>query len=249
MNRGIYASAASMMASQHRQRLIANNLSNSHTVGYQSQKAHLSPFDQALIHRLNNSGGREALDVLNQGSRVSGVSTNRANGNLEATDRPTDLALDGPGYFQVETPEGMQLTRAGQFSVDDAGFLASPEGYRLVIEDGTGQVGNEAFTVTGEGVVRQDDVVLGRVQIVQADPAASVRGPAGYFEPPDGEPVADTMTEDVTVRQGWLERSNVDPVQEMTQLLATLRHYGLSHSALQIQDGSLDHLFRVLESF
>ncbi len=259
MLRGIYTSASGMMANAHSQRIIGDNLSNVNTPGYRTQQAHLSPFAGAFLSRTGVGsspgfpGSSTPMGSAAMGSRLSEISTSEAGGRLESTGRVTDLALAGPGYFAVDTGEEVRLTRAGNFTVDGEGYLATPAGDRLLGLEGPIRPGEEGFGVDGAGRVYRGDTLVDQIALVQPDEQESLerterglvrllgRDPEAALAPVDPEGETEVL-------QGKLELSNVDLVEEMSRMMATFRSFGSNHSALQIQDESIEQALRIINN-
>lgn len=248
MLRGVYTSASAMMADSSTQRIISNNVANLNTPGFQAQLTTRSPFGALLLGLLDAQSfeSPSPVGLLNPGARVSGVYTLEHPGEVHRTDRPLDLALDGRGFFVVGGEGSSFLTRNGSFRVDAQGYLATHHGHRVRGETGFLQVGPDAFTVDSDGTVKNGDGPVGRLVVVDVDPEGLVRRESGLLEF-NGEVAAEGGDIGARVRQGFLERSNVDMIGELTQLMAMQRSYGANHTALQIQDRTLDEALRLPE--
>lgn len=247
MLRGVYTSASAMVADSSAQRIISNNVANLNTPGFRTQRATRSPFGALLLGLLDAQSfeGGAPVGLINPGARVAVVHTLEHPGEMHRTDRPSDLALDGPGFFVVgEEADGL-LTRSGSFQVDADGYLATHDGYRLRGETGFLQVGTGDFTVDAEGTVRNSEGLVGRVALADIDPDGLVRRESGRLEF-NGEVPLDAGAR-TRVRQGFVEMSNVDMVSELTQLMAMQRSYGANHTAFQVQDRTLDEALRLPE--
>ncbi|HEX6989889.1 MAG TPA: flagellar hook-basal body complex protein, partial [Bacillota bacterium] len=113
MIRGLYASAAAMMSHALRHEINSANLANLHTPGYKARRPVLGEFGQLFLHRLGNSV--VPMGVVGLGPAVTAIDNDVTQGALRETGRPFDLALEGPGFFAVDTPEGVRYTRSGDF--------------------------------------------------------------------------------------------------------------------------------------
>jgi len=231
--------AASMAELAQRQDRVANNLANANTVGYRRDQA----FATALRERLDAEGAP-------QSTRVAGQVADVAPGELIATGNPLDLALDGDGFFAVLGADGRtRLTRAGEFVIDAEGTVRSPQGHALLRDDGTPltvpPTGGEV-TVNTAGDVTVGDVAVGRVRVVAVDdPRQLVRLDGATF---DTAGLALRPSE-AHIRQGFLEGSNVDAVQEMVDLMAHVRLFESQQKALRTTDETLGAVTRDLGAF
>ncbi|HEY8530819.1 MAG TPA: flagellar hook-basal body protein, partial [Limnochorda sp.] len=186
MLRGLYTAASGMLAQAARLDLESNNLANAATTGYKADQAELLSFPTMLLRRVGGKDGepeplhplgiemrtrpdgldrlpfREAPVVgpLGTGVYVEGTFTSFRQGPLRDTGNPLDLALEGPGFFAVETPGGVRYTRAGSFRLDAEGYLADQTGNRVLGVDGPIQVGQAATVAIGQdGSVHADGVL------------------------------------------------------------------------------------------
>jgi flagellar basal-body rod protein FlgG len=165
-------------------------------------------------------------------------------GAYQQTDNPCDLALDGPGFFAVDTPSGEAYTRAGSFTLDDDGYLITPRGHRLLGEAGAVRVAGRNWEVTPAGDVVVDRAVVDRIRVVDFAARADGRSPLtrrgdNLFIAAEAAPVA---REDVSIRQGYLEGSNVNAVSEMVNLIIALRAFETNQKMIQAVDSTLDRV-------
>ena len=152
------------------------------------------------------------------------------------TNAPLDLALDGEGFFTVETPEGPGLTRAGAFLLDADGGVITPDGYHL-LDDGGAPIGVPpgvtALAVGADGTLSADGEPVARIGVVTvADRASLIHRGGTLFIPRAGTVPA----EETRIRQGFLEGSNVDPMAEMARMIEVQRAYELGQSFLTRED-------------
>ena len=174
---------------------------------------------------------------------LSRVHVDYSGGVFDKTDNPLDLAIEGDGFFSLQAPDGsVALTRSGSFVADSEGFLAFPGGYRLLGEGGPIQVGNGRVVVSQTGEVEVDGAVAGRIVPQSVSDLDRLRRLGGsLFGVPEGEELIPPVH--ASIRQGYLETSNVDVVREMVDMIITYRSYEANAKALQTQDTTLDHLF------
>jgi len=265
--RGLYTAASGMLAQAARLDLESNNLANAATTGYKADQAELLSFPTMLLRRVGGKDGepeplhplgiemrtrpdgldrlpfREAPVVgpLGTGVYVEGTFTSFRQGPLRDTGNPLDLALEGPGFFAVETPAGVRYTRAGSFRLDAEGYLADQTGNRVLGVDGPIQVGQAATVAIGQdGSVHADGVLVGTLLVVDfADPNAELRKEgANLFAPQEGAvPLA---AEGTRVAQGTLEGSAVNVVESLVRLIELQRAYEASQRVVRSYDETLD---------
>ncbi|MFW5896862.1 MAG: flagellar hook-basal body protein, partial [Bacillota bacterium] len=261
MLRGIYTSASGMLANSHVQQMVGNNLSNVNTVGYRAQDAQLSPFARAFLGRTGPSamtGGAGARGFAPMGSsalgtRIAGTSVSEETGRIERTDRPTDCALDGPGYFAAEIGDDVGLTRAGNFRFTEDGYLCTESGHRLLGLEGPIRVGEGDVRIESDGGVISEGQQVGVLAVVvPREEEGLVRDERAGFLRLEGRGGAEMLESledrtDTSILGGHLEFSNVDLVDEMTRMMTTLRSYGSNHTAFRIQDEATGEAIRMTD--
>lgn len=163
-------------------------------------------------------------------------------GPLRDTGRMTDFALDGRGYFVIQTEQGEQYTRNGHFTVDAAGRLVTADGSPVLGTGGPVEIdGNAPFAVDRDGSVTVNGSVAARLQIVDfPDPSRlQHRGEARLSAPP-GVAAQPLSPEQVEIVQGQLEGSNVDPVLTMVAMISAQRAFEIESRLMQATDENLD---------
>ncbi|MBZ9688058.1 flagellar basal body rod protein FlgG [Clostridium estertheticum] len=247
-------SKSSMMAQQEKLDCISNNIANVNTNGYKKISAN---FKDLVYESLDRKGypvskGINGKAILQNGTgvRVGEWTRDNMQGSLTSTELPTDLAIDGTGYFEVVQPDGNKAyTRAGNFLTDASGTIVDQKGNRLSILDnkdininrldGPYKFNANNFHVDEKGLVtiKQNNVNLqvGKVRIsnVVGDNSMISVGDSLYMPKPG---VQVSKSTDYSIKQGYLELSNVDIATEMTDMLITQRAFQLSSSALKTAD-------------
>lgn len=233
---GYYTIASGLIANQRAIEAIGNNVDNSLTPGFRSERIVKSAFQAELQSRLDSKG----TAVLSAGGKgapvvVVGDSVTRFEpGSIKPTGRELDIAINGDGFFVVKGTDGQRyLTRNGAFNVDDEGYLELTGYGRVQGAAGDIRVGSSAIDVTQEGVIRdKQGNLLGTLSIVEpADENALQRAANGLFTGGGNTPSAS-----FEIIQGSLESSNVDMNSEITNLIATQRDLQSCASALKIID-------------
>ena len=241
MIRGIYSSASGMLAESLRTDVISNNLANVNTAGYKKDVAVTKDFASLLISRINDHPTAPNIGNLGVGVMVDEVATMHTSGMTRGTGNDFDLAIDGKGYFTVETPAGVRYTRNGTFTKNALGELITQNGYRVMGENGPIQVegnGDRAkMTVSEDGRVSVDGVEVDRLQLVEfVEEKQLVKEGGSLFNAngAQGQPATGG------VRQGYLEMANVNVVSEMVNLIANYRAYEVNAKTVQAHDQLLN---------
>ena len=214
--------------------VVANNLANSSTVGYKT--------DRAIFSEFVVSAGDNAPSISMGG--LGGHAFNLSQSSLAFTGNGFDFALQGDGYFVIETPQGERLTRAGAFQLSSEGLLIDGNG-NSVLDAGGGEVvlppTTERFVVGADGSMVVDGQLIGQLGIVSPN-GAMQRDSNTYFETADGyEQVSDGQ-----IVQGALEQSNVSPVLEVSRMIEVQRAYEAGQAMLEREDQRLSQLINAV---
>lgn len=166
-------------------------------------------------------------------------------GRLAATERPLDVALAGPGLFEVTTPDGPAYTRRGDFGLDAKGRLVHTSGHPVAGVEGDIVPGPAGGRIDEQGRVHAGGRVVGRLKVVEL-PAESPRRPLGAGLFAADAPTRSLAEADVNLQPGHLERANVNAAHEMVQLMQTMRHFESISRLLQGYDEMLGGAIRRL---
>ncbi|WP_298851069.1 flagellar hook-basal body complex protein [uncultured Ruegeria sp.] len=218
-------------------RLVANNIANANTTGYRQQGLVFSEFIQDMP---NNS----SLSMV----RAEARNTSLRQGVLTETDGQFDFAIEGDGFFMVETPDGDRLTRAGSFSPNAQGDLVTMDGARVLYANGAPVFippDAASIDVGSDGTLSVDGQLLGQLGVFNVtNTQALVREGSTLFRA-DG--AIDPVDEPVVLHR-FLEGSNVNAIQQVTRLVEIQRAYELGQSFLESEDermrGALKALMR-----
>lgn len=241
MSQGIYIALSGAKLQQRRLELLSNNLANANTTGYKTDNISAASFEFALDEYMTDDANASNLAYTQTGQ----VSTDFSQGSMKNTASPLNLALDGPGFFVVETPFGERYTRHGNFRLNKDGELVTHEGYK-VKGQGLSDLGNGNIHINSDGDVYLDDgdVYLdninkkGSIEIVAFTDQNSLKkeGHNLFSKINDGTVVE--KPEITTVKQGFLEMSNVNVVSEMVNLIEVNRLYEAYQKMIRTIDES-----------
>ncbi|HOO50762.1 MAG TPA: flagellar basal-body rod protein FlgF [Alphaproteobacteria bacterium] len=218
MENSLYVGLSRQLVLDHAMSMVANNVANANTSGYRAQ----NPMFEEYIAKSSGYTGQDSLSMVHD----MGQYDTTAPGSVSATGGTYDVALMGPGFIEVMAPSGdIQYTRGGDFALNgnselitSAGFLVSgPGGNPIAIPAGSREV-----VITDSGDVSADGNIIGRISVVEFENIQSLT-PAGnglYSSKEEGRAATETI-----MKQGFLEGSNVNPVQEMTRMIDILRTY------------------------
>lgn len=247
MLRGIYSSLAGLGVQQARLELISNNLANASTPGFKQQQVEVQPFARYLLLAMGGSQApglpvsRRKLGEVAYGAAVTAVHTDWSPGLLQETGRYTDLAITGRGYFTVQVSDGRNTyqcyTRAGSFKVNEQGYLVDMQGNLLLAEDGPLQVGEGRFTVYGDGTVETADGQRRKLRLVEFAAPELLRRQGNNYFITDQSPLP---AQQPGVKQGFLEKANVDVVAQSAGLMELVRAYEAGQRIIQVHDELLN---------
>jgi flagellar basal body rod protein FlgG len=232
MIRGFYASLSGLLTAVRRSEIIADNIANVNTTGFKASRASAAGTGFDVIRSVDGA----AVGAMPTGAYAAGPYITFDQGPLELTGRPTDLAIEGAGFFAVARDGVVSYTRAGAFSIGADGRIVAPDGALLIDEAG------QPITVAGGTIgFEADGTVTGttqRIAIVAPAPGAEITRLGGTrfaFAPDPGRAAG-------AIRGGFLEMSSTDLAREFTELMADQASYGLNARALSLQDETLADL-------
>lgn len=222
MDNTILVGLSQQMASMKAMDVIANNLANLSTPGYRREAVQFEKYVATLP--ASEAEGGATIDVTFVIDR--GVGQNLAPGRLESTGSTLDFAIEGAGYFAVQTPDGERYTRNGHFRFDEQGQVVTQDGYTLLSDGGaiTLQPQDGDLRVGVDGSLSTALQRLGKLRVVTfADERALRKAGAGLYEAPVGVNATPAPTQ--RIRQGMIEKSNVEPVIEISRMIEVMRAY------------------------
>lgn len=250
MIKGLYAAASAMLAGVHRQSSLAHNVSNMDTPGFKQVMISLKDFRQVPVIQppveSSVNGRIRQVGHLGLGVQPDSQEDDFSAGSLQFTGHTLDFAIQGPGFFQVQTPEGIRYTRDGRFNRDANGQLVTVDGYLALDEAGQPITlpENASLTASEDGALFVDGAPAGRLGVAAFnDPAAELTRDSPNTFIASGQP---SNTELGIVVQGYLEASNVNAAQLMTQMVQVARHYEAAHQMVQNQDDLLGRAIATL---
>lgn len=211
---------AAMQADADAVRVIGQNIANASVTAYRRQIPlnSATPFDQMM------ASARAASDVDSLAARRDQVAVDSTPGTLKTTDQPLDLAIEGNGFFVLQSEAGPVLTRRGDFHVSRDGLLAAASGEPVLGANGPISIGTATPTIETDGTVRIGADAVDQLQLMHFADESKLQylGDGRYVDSGRAMVSNDAYS---TVRQGFLEASNVTPVGEMVQLMETMRHF------------------------
>ncbi len=268
MIRGLYTGAAGMVAQMHKMDALSNNLANVNLNGYKKDTSIHKAFPEMLIRRMNDNGVYKfpmgSADIapivgkIGTGVEQNEVFTVFTQGALKETENPFDMALEGKGFFAVDTPYGERYTRNGAFTLGKEGMLLTKEGYPVLGEKGPIHIKENNFIIDQKGRIFKnskfpDDPqrlismienewdeteLIDTIKLVDFKRDRYLRKQGNSLWKDTTESGAATIMTDTApkVRQGFIEGSNVNPVKEMVNMIEVNRAYEANQKVISSQD-------------
>ncbi len=250
--RALSIAATGMLAQQTNVEVIANNLANMNTAGFKRQRAEF----QDLLYQNVEQPGAQSSDSgtvvpsgiqLGAGVRTAAVYRVTSQGDLQSTSNPYDLAIQGPGFFRVQMPDGTDAyTRAGSFQLSPEGQLVTDKGY--TVAPGIAIPANAlSVSVNAQGQVQASVAgqtqpqVLGQLELVRFpnDAGLNAQGDNLFTETQASGAAQSGLPGSAgygTIQQGFLETANVNPVEEITSLITAQRAYEMNSKVVSAAD-------------
>lgn len=254
-SKGIYTALSGAMAQTQKLDTIANNLANVDTAAFKKDKQTFNEFltanekypDTLQVPRVTAS--IESFYDMQGGDKsyvdTNGTYTDFSQGGLKQTGNSFDFALEGKGFFEVQTPNGVRLQRAGSFKVSQDGLLVTNSGHP-VLSEGVGVepaqrllqlTGSGNVTVAFNGEIYQDGNIVGKMSLVDPQNAEALKKQGSHlYSFKDNQDPQLALANGVRVHQGYVETSNVNVVEEMTEMIKTTRAFESTQKAIRAFD-------------
>ena len=243
MLRGLYTAVSGLITQQAKQDVVTNNIANVNTIGYKSDKIAVESFKEVLIQNYDGSsagGKRQELGGLSFGSRIDETLTSHAQGIIEDTGKDKDFAIVGRGFFTVTRNGNNFYSRDGSFHVDNQGYLVNSSGDRVLgINNSTNET-TPIYVGNGNIVLNNNNIYI--------DSNLSYSFHTVDFDSYDNlEKVGDNLytgqgsfVANCNIKQNALEKSNVNVVNEMLEMMTVMRNFESNQKVVQIIDETLD---------
>ncbi|MBQ8946398.1 MAG: flagellar hook-basal body protein [Lachnospiraceae bacterium] len=249
MVKGLYTSYTGMLNEQHRLDTVANSIANFDTNGFKKEGATAQAFDDVLAYKIKDvsEAGNlpRRMGIINPGVKIGENYVDWSEGSFKETGNTFDLAIGGTGFFNIEFTSksgetSVKYTRDGNFTVDAAGNLKTPEGDFVLSSTGQHIVLNplQEATINRNGQIYQNNNLVATVGVTDfANYDYLEKYGENYYQPVDG---AQQQPGVYQVYSGYLEQSNVSIVTEMVNMITIQRSYEANQKLIQTFDSSLE---------
>lgn len=224
MMKGFYNLTSGMLSQGRRMDVVANNMTNISTAGYKAEHYTDRTFDEVMVSRIGNIIKSPYQTMETYQSHILApdhLYTDFTQGSFEETRLPLDFAIQGEGFFAIQTEDGVAYTRAGSFTLDNDGYLCLSElGFVLDNEGNPIQLPTDKLDVDAQGnLSTKGGEYLATLGVYMFEDNGELeRTPYGLFTG-DGAQI----NEQATILNKWVERSNVNMIKEMTNMMVTQR--------------------------
>lgn len=235
MDSGYYAVCTALTSRTAELDTIANNLANASTVGFRAQENIFS----SVLADASNPSSSALVQAMNEYGLMSGTTLDLSQGTLQKTGNTLDTAIEGRGYFEVQTGNGPAYTRNGSFQISANGQLVTSTGDTVLGDNGSpitmppGKV-----SISADGTISLDGAVTGKLKLVEFPQGTQLTSLGNsYYSAPANAAAPATQS---TVRQGFLENSNVNPVSGMVELVEAQQTAEIMQRALSMFNSEID---------
>jgi flagellar basal-body rod protein FlgF len=240
MDSGLYAAYTGLLARTQALDTAANNLANAGTAGFRAQRDY---FRSVLAGIGDDASASQVGNAVNDFGVLGGNILDRGQGTINATGNPLDLALNGPGFFAIQTSQGIQYTRNGSFTRSSAGQLQTAQGEPVLDPSGqpiTIPTGTVSIAPDGNIAVATDagSAIAGQVGVFDfpGDPDLTALGTNRFAAPSGVQPTVVASP----VQQGALEGANLDAIHGTMQLILVQRQAEMMQKALSVFNNDFD---------
>ena len=237
MQNGVYLSLSSQLALNRRLETVATNVANAMTPGYRAEEI---KFESLLAQNTNDPTSF---------ATIGGSYLSRNTGEIVGTGNQLDLAVQGDAYLAITTPAGTAYTRDGRMQMRATGDLQTLSGYPVLDAGGAPiQLDPNAGppTIARDGTISQNGRTIGQVGLFTIDPSAQVRRYDNSALIPNIPVVPALDPTRSGVLQGYIERSNVNPVMELSRLLLNQRHFEAVNNAIGDTENTMTDAVKTL---
>ena len=234
MGSGYYAAATALVARTQALDAIANNLANVSTVGYRGERTEF----RSVLAEAGDAASSPLEQAENSYGIMGDVALDLSQGNLQKTGNELDMAIQGAGYFVVQTARGPMYTRNGSFQVSAKRGLVTASGDPVMGEGGPITLQPGSVSVAPDGTISSSGAITGKLQIVEFPPGTKLTSEGNNLYSAPAKAAQDSTGSDV--RQGFLESSNVNPILGIVELVTAQRDAEMMQRALSMFNSEMD---------
>lgn len=237
METSLHVALSGQIASERRLATIADNIANINTIGFRQTGVRFS--------ELIGGGGKQKLSFVSPGKST----LSDRQGALEPTGNQLDFAINGNGWFSVETSAGAALTKDGRMKIAPDGTLTNLEGFPVLDQAGTPiqlVSHTDPIILDGSGVIHQRGVIVGSIGVFEVGPIDETLRVGALSFQQSGARANVAETDSYSLQQGFVEKSNVDPIAQISKLISVQRNFEQSSNLMQKNESLIEEAIRLL---
>lgn len=241
MIRGLYTAASSMNVLEKKTNIRSNNLANVNTNGFKKSEAITRSFPEMILSRIEAGETDQEIGELSTGAYMENSFKDMSQGSFQQTGNKLDFAVEGEGFFVIETEAGERYSRDGNFSINADSELVTQSGNHVLDTEGERiqLIPDQDFRVSADGQITFNNGLQGaQIDLVNfEDESELMQEGDNLYAAQEGAAAVDS---EAGIAQGYLEGSNVKIVEEMAKMIKTTRHYESNQKVISSIDQSLD---------
>jgi len=241
MIKGLYTAASSMGVLEKKSNIRANNLANANTTAFKKSDTITSSFPEMLLQRIESDKGSQEIGEMSTGAFLERSFKDMRQGDFQRTDNKLDFAIQGRGFFTIETEAGNRYSRDGNFTLNNNSELVTQSGNPVLDENGERiqLISGEDFNVDQNGEIYFNNGLAGsQIAVVNFEnPDELIQQGDNLYQ--EVEASNGPVESEAALVQGYLENSNVKIVEEMVKMIKTSRHYESNQKVITSLDESL----------
>jgi flagellar basal-body rod protein FlgF len=235
MINGMLESSRGCVKEELRMDIIANNLSNSTGIGFKKDRI---SFQQMLDE--SGESTTPQTDPTSEGLPsdpcLVTITVDMSGGDIQTTGNQLDLAISGDGFFKINTPDGIRYTRKGNFTLDSSGTLVTQDGYPVMGKGGNITISGNDIVIGDLGMISVDGTEASQLDIVNFENADDLNKDEKNLFRNDSDHPEVAVSSDTTVKQGYVELSNVNVAEEMVNMIHSMRAFESYQRAIKAID-------------
>jgi flagellar basal-body rod protein FlgG len=240
MIRGLYTAASSMNVLEKKTNIRSNNLANVNTNGFKKSEGVTASFPEMLLSRIEAGEADQEIGELSTGAYMEQSFKDMSQGAFQRTNNSLDFAVEGEGFFVIETEAGQRFSRDGNFSLNADSELVTQSGNYVLDTEGERiqLIPDQDFRVSADGQITFNNGLQGsQIALVNfEDQSELLQEGDNLYQAQEG---AEPVESNAAVAQGYLEASNVKIVEEMAKMIKTTRHYESNQKVISGIDETL----------
>jgi flagellar basal-body rod protein FlgF len=235
MINGMLEASRGAIKEELRMDYIANNLANSTGIGFKKDRI---SFKQMLDQNgeMTTPKTQATSEGLPSDPLLVTVTIDMGDGDIQTTGNPLDLAISGDGFFKISSPDGVRYTKKGNFTIDSEGTLVTQDGYPVMGKGGNITISGNNVLIGDQGTISLGETNIGQLDIVTFEDTNNLSKDGKNLFRNDSDAPEKAVSSDLTVKQGYVELSNVNVAEEMVNMIHSMRAFESYQKAIKAVD-------------